>query len=165
MSSAPLSSLLARRRPVVLVLTVAGCGPCEPMLPDLRRLQSIAADRVTVARVGINTIERYDRARERHGGYLMLVDAVEEDPGLQKEIEELGEVLHLFDVHDSPSAVIVTPAGTIGSVPVKGRLAIEALIRRTLGDAIVPVRPPGGRDALHAVPEAETHPPATSISG
>ena len=63
-----LSSLLARRRPIVLVFTVAGCGPCEPMLPDLRRLQSIAADRVTVALVGINTIERYDRARERHGG-------------------------------------------------------------------------------------------------
>ena len=80
-------------------------------------------------------------------------------------MDELVEVLHLFDVHDSPSAVIVTPAGTIGSVPVQGRLAIEALIRRTLGDAIVPVRPPGGADALHAVPEAEARPPATSISG
>jgi peroxiredoxin len=133
-----LSSLLARGRPVALVFTVAGCGPCEPMLPELRRLQTVAADRISVALVGISTVERYERAREAHGGELLLKDAVAEDPGLQAEIDQLTEVLLSYKIPHSPGAVIISPAGTIASATVSGRLAIEALIRRTLADAVVP---------------------------
>lgn len=131
-----LSSLLARGRPVALVFTLAGCGPCEPMLPELRRLQTIAADRLTIALVGISTFERYDRARARHGEGLSLADATREDPALQDELDELIEVLHVYDVHRSPAAVIVRPAGTIGSVPVDGRPAIEAVLRREIDGAV-----------------------------
>lgn len=134
-----LTSLLAPGRPVVLVFTVAGCGPCETLVPDLRRLQMIAAERVTIALVGIHTLERYDRVRERHAGELLLIDAVKEDPRLQEELDELIEVSHAYDVHHSPGAVLVTPAGTIGSALVDGRPAIEALIRLTISGALGPV--------------------------
>jgi peroxiredoxin/uncharacterized membrane protein YphA (DoxX/SURF4 family) len=134
-----LSGLLARGRPVVLIFTIAGCGPCEPMLPTLRRLQSIAADHVTVALLGISTVLRYDAVRERHGGDFMLVDAVEEDPELSKEIEELIEISHDYEMHHSPGAVLVTPAGTIGSAIVDGRHAIEALIRLAIAESSAPV--------------------------
>jgi len=130
-----LSSLLARGRPIALVFTVAGCGPCELLIPELRRLQEIAADRLTLAMVGISTIDRYDRARDRHDGDLMLIDAAKEDPGLQHELDQLIEVTHAYDVHDSPAAVLVTSAGTIGSPVVHGRPAILALVRVALAEA------------------------------
>jgi peroxiredoxin/uncharacterized membrane protein YphA (DoxX/SURF4 family) len=127
-----LESLLERGRPVVLVFTAAGCGPCDAVLPDLRRLANVASDRLTVALLGANTIARYDEARKRHGDHYMLIDAVKEDPGLQDDLDELFEVMQAYQTEYSPSAVIVTPAGTIGSAVVDGRLAIEALIRLTL---------------------------------
>ena len=157
-----LPTLLARGRPVALVFTVAGCGPCEPLVPELRRLQDIAADRLTVALVGISTIERYDRARDRHDGDLMLIDAVKGDPMLQDELDELIEVTHAYDVHDSPAAVIVTPAGTIGSPVVHGRPAIEALLRVTLTGAANHPGPPQDRQRL---PDPSDVPTVTSIAG
>lgn len=127
-----LSTLLERGKPVILVFTIAGCGPCEPMVPDLLRLQQIAADRATIALVGLHTIQHYDRLRETHGGDLLLIDAVKEDPSLGQELDELAEIAHLYDIHDSPGAVLVTASGSIGSTVVAGRPAIEALIRLTL---------------------------------
>lgn len=137
-----LPSLLAPGRPVILVFTAAGCGPCEPMIPELRRLQTAAADRVTIALVGVDTVEHYDRAREQHVGELLLIDAVKQDPTLQQEIDDLIEVSHAYDVHHSPGAVMITPAGTIGSAVVDGRPAIEALIRLTMSGALAPVAAP-----------------------
>jgi peroxiredoxin/uncharacterized membrane protein YphA (DoxX/SURF4 family) len=130
-----LSSLLSRGKPVAIVFTVAGCGPCEPMLPDLRRLQEIAADRLTVALVGISSVERYERAREAHDGWIPLKDAVEEDPGLQAELDQLDEIMRSYEVPNSPGAVIVSPEGTIATTAVSGRPAIFALIRRTMASA------------------------------
>jgi uncharacterized membrane protein YphA (DoxX/SURF4 family) len=140
--STTLESLLARGRPIALVFLVAGCGPCEPLLPELRRLQSTVADELTIALLGVNTLNRYDDARARHAGELMLVDAIKEDPGLQDELDELFNVMRSYQAQDSPSAVLVTPAGTIGSAIVDGRPAIEALIRLTLSRATVARRPP-----------------------
>lgn len=141
-----LSSLLERGKPVVLVFTLAGCGPCEPMLPTMRRLQQIAADRVSVALVGIHTIQHYDRMIEAHGGDLRLIDAVAEDPSLEREIDETTAVAHLYDMHDSPGAVAISPAGTIASTVVAGRPAVEALIRLTMTGRLI--APP--RDGVHA---------------
>jgi thiol-disulfide isomerase/thioredoxin len=130
-----LSALLARGKPVVLVFTAAGCGPCEPMLPNLRRLQSIAADRVTVALVGISTVVRYNAVREAHGGDRKLIDAIVEDPVLKQEMDDLLEVSHRYDIHHSPAAVLVTPAGTIGSSAVEARRGIEALLRLAIAES------------------------------
>lgn len=137
-----LSSLLEPGNPVVLVFTIAGCGPCEPMVPELRRLQAIAGDRVTIALVGVHTIEHYGRLRDQSPAEdLKLTDAVQQDPSLKQELDDLTEVAHLYDIHDSPGAVVVTPAGSIASTVVAGRPAIEALIRLTLqGRLAAPLR-------------------------
>jgi thiol-disulfide isomerase/thioredoxin/uncharacterized membrane protein YphA (DoxX/SURF4 family) len=137
-----LASLLEKGRPVVLVFAAAGCGPCEAMLPMFSRLQSIAADRVTIGVVGINTFLRYDAVRQAHGGERMLADAVEEDPVLKQEIDDLIEIFHSYDVHHSPAAVLVTPGGTIGSGLVDARRGIEALIRVAIADATRVSGPP-----------------------
>lgn len=158
-----LSSLLTHGRPVMLVWTVAGCGPCEPMLPELRRLQTIAADRMTLVLVGISTVERYEQARTSHGGDLLLVDAVKKDPVLQAELDEVIEVSHAYDVHASPAAVLITVAGTIGSPLVDGRPAIEALLRLTLAGV---GKPSGGVPTISgpagAHPGQQERPPVTS---
>jgi len=133
-----LGSLLARGRPVALVFVAAGCGPCELVLPDLRRLAEVATDRITFGFIGASTITRYDEARKRHGNHLMLVDAVDEDPGLNDDLEEVYEVMRAYQTEYTPSAVILTPAGTIGSAVVDGQPAIEALIRLTLSGRVVP---------------------------
>jgi peroxiredoxin len=133
-----LSDLLARGKPVAIIFTVAGCGPCEPMIPYLRRLQSIAADRITIALVGISTVERYDRVREAHPEGIQLREAIVEDPELKRELDELVAIGEAYLMGHSPGAVIVTPAGTIGSATVDGRRAIEALLRITLAQATLP---------------------------
>ncbi|HET8586947.1 MAG TPA: MauE/DoxX family redox-associated membrane protein [Candidatus Limnocylindria bacterium] len=130
-----LSSLLERGRPVVLIFAAAGCGPCEPMLEDLQRLQSIAQDRVSVAIVGLSTFIRYDAYRQEQGGSALLMEATAADPILQEQMDELVEIAHLYDVHHSPAALVVTPSGTIGSALVEARPGIEALIRLAIADA------------------------------
>jgi peroxiredoxin/uncharacterized membrane protein YphA (DoxX/SURF4 family) len=139
-----LSSMLSRGKPVVLIFAAAGCGPCEPMLPDLRRLQEIADDRVTIALLGISTIDRYNRVRESHGHDIKLAEAVKVDPMLNQEMDHLVSISHAYDVHHSPSAVMVTTAGTIGSATVDARRAVLALIRLALAETAptrVPVAP------------------------
>ena len=146
-----LSSLLARGKPVVLIFAAAGCGPCEPMLPNLRRLQTIASDRITLAIIGLSTFLRYDAVRQAHGGDARLIDAVVEDPILKQEMDELVEIAHLYDVHHSPAAIVVTQPGTIGSPIVDARRGVEALIRLALAEAA-----PGSAPAtpVAAVPAA-----------
>jgi hypothetical protein len=53
----------------------------------------------------------------------------ERDPVLAEEADELNGVLAAYRLTATPSAVLVTPEGTIASATVDGRLAIEALIR------------------------------------
>ena len=136
-----LEALIARGLPTLVVFLAAGCGPCEPMVPELRRLQATVAADLTVALVGVNTLNRYDEARRRSGDQLLLKDAVVEDPGLQLEMDELFAVMQAYQAQESPSAVLVTPAGTIGSAIVDGRPAIEALVRLALSRGAVAERP------------------------
>jgi peroxiredoxin/uncharacterized membrane protein YphA (DoxX/SURF4 family) len=145
-----LASLLERGKPVVLIFAAAGCGPCEPMLPDLRRLQSIAADRITIGIVGLSTFLRYDAVREAHGGEFMLIDAYEEDPMLRTEMDELIAISHLYEVHHSPAAIVVTPAGTIGSALVEARRGIEALVRLVIAESVPSATPAPPSAALPA---------------
>jgi hypothetical protein len=49
-------------------------------------------------------------------------------------MDDLIEIFHLYDVHDSPAAVLISPVGTIASVPVVARRGIEALIRQVLAE-------------------------------
>lgn len=126
-----LASLRARGRPVMLVFTSAGCGPCEAMLPELARLRTTLADRLTIGLVGGWTIDRYGTARAARGE-LSLVDARAEDEVLDEALNELVNLFTAYRLKATPSAVVVTPEGTIGSATVNGHLAIEALIRLTL---------------------------------
>jgi len=60
-----------------------------------------------------------------------LPELYESDPAFAAGVDELYELFARFRLVATPSAVVVTPEGTIGSATVDGRPAIEALIRRT----------------------------------
>lgn len=114
-----LESLCARGRPVALIFATPDCGGCRQLLPDIGRWQASLGDRVTIAVVSMGTSGHNRATFEEHGiGDVML--------------QEDMEVLSDYRVRATPSAVIVTPQGTIASAPAAGAATIEPLVRLTI---------------------------------
>jgi uncharacterized membrane protein YphA (DoxX/SURF4 family)/thiol-disulfide isomerase/thioredoxin len=122
-----LDDLRARGRPVALVFCAQGCGPCSALAPELPRWQAALAGTLTIGLVGVDTYLRYEEAAGPTGATVQEV--YDRDPVLAEEADELNGVLAAYRLTATPSAVLVTPEGTIASATVDGRLAIEALIR------------------------------------
>jgi thiol-disulfide isomerase/thioredoxin len=107
-------------RPVVLVFSDPGCGPCKTLLPQLADWESEHRDSVTLALV---------TRRSGDNGGLADVERPFERVLLQQELE----VMKAYGAPGTPAAVIVRPDGTIGS-----RLALGAeAIHKLLQDAVV----------------------------
>ena len=115
-----LDDLLASRRPVMLVLTDADCGPCAAMAPEIAAWQRIHADTLTVVEVTRGSIERAREKRDAHGLTRILVRAD-------------GEIAAAYHATLTPSALIVRSNGTIGSGVAAGRAAIVALLQHEMG--------------------------------
>jgi uncharacterized membrane protein YphA (DoxX/SURF4 family)/peroxiredoxin len=114
-----LESLCALGKPVLLVFVSPGCGPCRKIFREVRRWQVALADRLTVALISSGTpTQNLPIAREHAIGGMLL--------------QQDGEIARAYRVRHTPSALLVTPEGAIGSTPVEGAVAIEPLIRVTL---------------------------------
>jgi len=135
-----LESLRAGGRPVALVFIAPGCGPCHEMLPELGRWQAALADRLTVAVISRGEAELSQPAAEEHGLVNVLLQSGEQ------------EVAKAYRIRESPSAVLVTPDGAIGSSVVASITLIEPLIRVAIR------RDPSARVAISA---AGALPPTT----
>ena len=109
-----LESLLAPGKPVMLVFTDSDCGPCTAMLPEIARWQEDLAETLTISLVSGGEPEENRAKSSEHG----LRDVLLED----------GEVSDEYEVHGTPSAVLVRPDGTIGSSIALGEEAIRALV-------------------------------------
>jgi thiol-disulfide isomerase/thioredoxin/uncharacterized membrane protein YphA (DoxX/SURF4 family) len=123
-----LAALREGARPVALMFMAPGCGPCRSLLPDLKRWQVTLAESMTIA--VISKQQKGDGAGD---------DFTE---GLANVLLESGtDVSDTYRVRGTPSAVIVSPSGTIASETAAGAPAIEALIRVALArDLSQPVR-------------------------
>ncbi len=118
-----LSSLAARRRPVLLVFTDPGCGPCTALLPQLAAWQREHAETLRVA-----LISRGDReANLAHAREHDLADVLLQS---DREIDER------YKVSGTPSAVLIAGDGSIASAVHAGEDAIRQLVG-TLVDAPV----------------------------
>ena len=133
-----LTSLRSRGLPVALVFSRPGCGPSENLLPDLVSWKETLAHRLTIGLVGQGDVARY----EAKGGQ-PLVEALERDPEFARAVEDLFGVFAAYRLNATPSAVILTPEGTIASATVHGRPAIEALLRLNLARATMQPTPIG----------------------
>jgi peroxiredoxin len=119
-----LGSLLAIGKPLVLVFGDPGCGPCNALLPDIGRWQR------ELLAVTIALITRGDRDANRskateHG----LVNVL---------LQHDREVADAYVARGTPTAVLVSVDGTVGTGVAAGATAIRQLVERASGQAHVP---------------------------
>ncbi len=138
-----LDQLLARGKPVMLVFTDPGCGPCADLLPELGRWQQEYAENLTISLVGRGSAEDNSAEVSEHEVENML-------------LQEDWEVADAYEVEATPSAVVLSPEGTIGSPVAQGPAEVELLVARAVeGHAHLPL--------LDAAAQDETEPDAPKI--
>ena len=115
-----LDALRAPGKPVLLIFSDPGCGPCNALLPDLGRWQGESAAKATMALISRGTPEA-NRAKSTEHGLTNVL--------LQRD----REVAEAYEVNGTPSAVLIRPDGTIGSPLAAGADAIRLLVARTIG--------------------------------
>ena len=110
-----LDALRTSGSPVLLVFIEPGCGFCEELLPEVGRWQDEFANELTIALISCDDPEENRALSKEHGlGRVLL--------------EEDWEVSEAYEVDGTPSAVLVSPDGTIGSSLAEDAEEIEALV-------------------------------------
>ena len=132
-----LDALRAPGRPVLLLFTDPGCGPCNALLPEIGRWQREYAAQMAIALISRGSPDANRVKSSEHGVTHVL---------LQRDREVQGSYL----VAGTPSAVVVRPDGTIGSLLAEGAEAVRALVVHTAGT-------PMGIPTLEVVPAAALH--------
>jgi peroxiredoxin len=118
-----LDFLRAAGKPVLLVFSDPGCGPCHALLPEIGRWQRDHAASLTVALVSRGALE-VNRATSAEQGLTHVL------------VQQDREVADAYLAAGTPSAVLVRPDGTIGSPLAAGADQIRALVARTAGAPI-----------------------------
>jgi peroxiredoxin len=114
-----LDSLRKAGRPVVLLFTDPGCGPCNTLLPEVGHWQEQYQDRLTIALVSRGDPEENKTKAQEHG----LINVVLQDD---------WEVSEAYDLAGTPGAVLVSPDGTIASPMVGGAESIRAFVAQAV---------------------------------
>jgi peroxiredoxin/uncharacterized membrane protein YphA (DoxX/SURF4 family) len=110
-----LNALRALGKPVVLLFSDPGCGPCTALLPQVARWQRDLASKLVVALISRGDPEANRQKVTEYG--LTHV--------LQQQDREVAEA---YQAYGTPGAVLVRRDGTIGSPVAQGADAIRALI-------------------------------------
>lgn len=115
-----LQSLLEDGKPLMLVFSEPGCGPCAALMPDVARWQREHSENLSVVVV---TGPAGEKALE--AGLVTVL------------LQQGREVADAYGAIATPSAVVVRPDGRIGTPVTTGASAIADLLRQTLGGAQV----------------------------
>jgi peroxiredoxin/uncharacterized membrane protein YphA (DoxX/SURF4 family) len=118
-----LKQLLRPGRPVLLVFASQGCGSCLQLFPSIRRWQQTLSERLTIGVVSVGTVK--DNAA--------LADTYRLDTVLLQARQEL---IQAYRIRGTPTAVLVTVDGTIGSIAAESVFGIEPLVRLALRDGV-----------------------------
>jgi thiol-disulfide isomerase/thioredoxin/uncharacterized membrane protein YphA (DoxX/SURF4 family) len=114
-----LHSLRASGKPVMVIFVDANCGACKALMPEVRTWQTAFA-----ANLKIVVVDRADprqpitRAAVEHGITNLL-------------FQEGRELAEAYKITATPSAVIISPDGTIGSPLAIGPVAIRDLVMQS----------------------------------
>src|SRR5215207_3506246 len=140
-----LEALRASGKPVMLLFTDPGCGPCTALLPEIRRWQKEhAQEELTISLISRGSVEQNRAKSTEHGLREVL---------LQKE----WEVAHAYEAYGTPSAVLVEPDGKIASPLAQGSDAIKALVARAAQERL-PTQRPTQRPLMQPQPQGEPCP-------
>ena len=126
-----LEALRSLGKPLVLLFTDPGCGPCTALLPEIGKWQRDHAAKLQVALLSRGTAEA-NRAKVTEPGVTNVL--------LQKD----REIAEAYQAYGTPSAVVVRQDGTIGSAVAQGADAIRALVTTTLNPPAAAPRAPAG---------------------
>ena len=137
-----LAALRSSGRPVLLVFSDPGCGPCTALAPDLARWQTEHADRLRIAVVAAGSSEAIRAGATEHGVSDVL-------------IQNGHQVADAYRYQGTPGAVLVDVAGRIASPLASGGPAITALVTRIVHGVPVAL----GRQA----PAAPVRTPAPAV--
>jgi uncharacterized membrane protein YphA (DoxX/SURF4 family) len=115
-----LTSLQEAGRPLLLVFMSPSCASCGELVPQIAAWQRTLADRLTIAVISQGKPEFHEEWTSQGVQNVLL----------QKRYE-LGEQ---YRIRATPSAVIITMAGKVGSNPAESVFGIEPLVRLALRD-------------------------------
>jgi len=115
-----LDFLRASGKPILLIFSDPGCGPCNALLPEIGRWQRDYASKLSLALVSRSTREANHAKANGHGITHVL---------LQQDREVAGA----YQAQGTPCAVLIRPDGTIGSPLVCGAEPIRALAAQAVG--------------------------------
>jgi peroxiredoxin len=116
-----LEALRAPGKPLMMLFTDPGCGPCNAMLPEVGRWQEEHAQKLTLALVSRDEMEENKTKAQEHA----LKNVV-----LQKD----WEVSESYEVRGTPSAVLISPDGKIASPVAGGEEGIRGLLSYAVGE-------------------------------
>jgi peroxiredoxin/uncharacterized membrane protein YphA (DoxX/SURF4 family) len=114
-----LRDLRASGKPVMLLFTDPGCGPCLALMPEIGRWQHDHADTLTIALVSSGTLEANQAKASEHRLEHVLV-------------HEGQEVAEAYRDVGTPSAVLVDPDGRIAVPLAAGAESIRSMLRHTM---------------------------------
>jgi peroxiredoxin len=120
-----LDALRAQGKPVMLIFSDPGCGPCNALMPEVAGWQREHAGSLTLAILSRGKAEVNQEKAEKAGLNLVF---------LQKD----REISEAYKALGTPSAVIVNRDGTIGSQVEGGAERIRELVRSFTGSRPVP---------------------------
>jgi peroxiredoxin/uncharacterized membrane protein YphA (DoxX/SURF4 family) len=126
--SITLEALRALGKPVLLLFSDPGCGPCNALLPEIGRWQRDYASKVVVALISRGTVEANRPKVSEHGLRHVL-------------LQQDREIAQTYWAYGTPSAVLIRRDGTIGSPLAQGADAIRALLDQTLSSIGLPTLP------------------------
>ena len=115
-----LQSLLAPSRPVMLLFTDPGCGPCQALMPEVARWQSEHEPALTIAVISTGGVEANHAKAAEHA----LVNVY---------VQDSRSVSDAYGVAGTPSAVLVGADATITEPVAPGADQIRALLARAIG--------------------------------
>lgn len=114
-----LRDLLAPGLPALLMFTSPGCGSCAEIFPSLRRWQQTLSERLTIAVLSVGDAKSNQAVVDQYGLERLL-------------IQEDGEVIESYRIRGTPSALLVNPDGTIGTIAAESVFEIEPMVRTVL---------------------------------
>jgi methylamine dehydrogenase accessory protein MauD len=124
-----LDYLRARNKPVLLIFSDPGCGPCNAFLPEIARWQRDYTDKLTLALISRGTPEVNRAKTSMHELSHVL-------------LQQDREVAVAYQAPGTPCAVLIDPDGTINSPLACGAELIRALSAQAVGLPVLKT-PPG----------------------
>jgi thiol-disulfide isomerase/thioredoxin len=127
--SLTLQALRSSGKPLMLLFTDPGCGPCNALLPEVGRWQEEHAQKLTLSLVSRGGVEENKTKAQEHA----LKNVV-----LQKD----WEMSESYEVRGTPSAVLISPDGKVASPVAGGAEGIRGLLSYAVGErAQLPMQP------------------------